>query len=189
LEIELKAYSAFAQSLVLLPVVAAYGQLSSRLSRSTLITGSTLFCMSNLVLFYFWRPAGLLESLPGSGIAFYLWVGIFGLFVVAQFWTFAADVYNDERGRRLMPMIAIGATGGAAFGSSFVAPLVKSGRFGAGALLLAALVPLAGAIALTRWVDGREGSEEKSSPAFSKIAEKYPLKALGCDRASPMPPP
>ena len=46
----------------------------------------------------------------GIGVIFYLWVGIFSVFVVAQFWAFAADLYTEERGNRLLPMIAIGAS-------------------------------------------------------------------------------
>jgi AAA family ATP:ADP antiporter len=166
---ELKAYSAPVQAVLLLPIVAVYGRLSSRMPRGTLITRATLFCMSNLVFFFLWRPGGVFGAIPGSGFAFYVWVSMFGVFVVAQFWTFAADLYTDERGRRLMPMIAIGATGGAAFGSSFVGPLVEAGDFGADILLLAALVPLGISIGLTRIVDTRERVSEagvdRSSPA------------------------
>jgi AAA family ATP:ADP antiporter len=163
---QLRAYSAFAQGLVLLPVIAWYGQLSDRMHRGTLITRATLFCMSNLVIFFVWRPGGPFDAIPGAGLAFYIWVSIFGLFVVAQFWAFAADIYTDERGRRLMPMIAIGATGGAAFGSSVVAPMVKGAEVGADVLLLAALVPLAFSIALTRVVDAKEGgAAAKDLPA------------------------
>jgi AAA family ATP:ADP antiporter len=162
---ELKAYSAFIQSLVLLPVVAWYGRLSDRMRRGTLITRATLFCMFNLVIFFFWRPGGSFDAIPGSALAFYVWVSIFGLFVVAQFWAFAADIYTDERGRRLMPMIAIGATGGAAFGSLIVTPLIEGAEFGADVLLLAALAPLAASIALTRVVDSREGGVSAKGPS------------------------
>lgn len=153
---EMKAYTAFAQSLLLIPIVSGYGRLATGVARLRLITGATVLCMVVQVAFYFWNPNGALSAIPGSGIAFYLWVSIFGVFVVAQFWTFAADVYNDERGRRLMPMIAIGATGGAAFGASIVAKFVKSAQFGPELFLLAGLLPLAGSIALTRVVDRRE---------------------------------
>jgi len=161
---ELKAYSAVAQGLLLLPLIGWYGRLSDRMHRSTLITRATLFCMSNLVIFFFWRPGGSFDAIPGSALAFYVWVSMFGLFVVAQFWTFAADIYTDERGRRLMPMIAIGATGGAAFGSSIVTPMVKAATFGADVLLLAALVPLAVSIVLTRVVDARETGAAAAGP-------------------------
>jgi AAA family ATP:ADP antiporter len=152
----IRASAAFIQGLLLLPIVWWYGRLSDRMRRSTLITRATLFCMSNLVLFFLWRPGGSFDAIPGSALAFYIWVSIFGLFVVAQFWTFAADIYTDERGRRLMPMIAIGATGGAAFGSLVVIPMIERAKFGADVLLLAALAPLAVSIVLTRIVDARE---------------------------------
>ena len=161
---QLKAYSPFIQGLLLLPVVAWYGRLSDRMDSSTLITRATLFCMANLVIFFLWRPGGSFDAIPGSGLAFYVWVSMFGLFVVAQFWAFAADIYTDERGRRLMPMIAIGATGGAAFGSSVVTPMVKGAEFGAYVLLLAALVPLAASILLTRTVDSSQVGQSKKEP-------------------------
>ncbi len=160
----IKASAAFIQGLLLLPVVWWYGRLSDRMHRSTLITRATLFCMSNLVLFFLWRPGGSFDAIPGSALAFYVWVSMFGLFVIAQFWTFAADIYTDERGRRLLPVIAIGATGGAAFGSSVVAPMVKGAEFGADVLLLAALVPLAVSIILTRIVDTREQTPKPVVP-------------------------
>ena len=85
------------------------------------------------------------------GIAFYLWVGMFGLFVVAQFWAFAADLYTDERGRRLLPMIAIGATSGATVGSFIVQQVVDSELLDSGTLLLLANIPLG----LSIWLTGR----------------------------------
>jgi AAA family ATP:ADP antiporter len=93
-KMEVKAYSSFAQSIFLLFIVGWYARLSSRLDRSTLITRATLFCISNMVIFWFFQPGFFFEQLPVSGIIFYLWVGMFGVFVVAQFWTFCADVYT-----------------------------------------------------------------------------------------------
>ena len=46
-KMEVKAYSSFGQSLLLLPVVWLYGRLSERRSRARLITDSTLFCMAS----------------------------------------------------------------------------------------------------------------------------------------------
>ena len=167
-KMEVKAYSSFGQSLVLLFVVSAYGRLSTRWPRRTLITRSTLFCMSNLVVFWLLQPGLLLSYLPGSGIAFYLWVGMFGVFVVSQFWAFAADLYTDERGRRLFPLIAIGATAGASVGSLLTEVIVRSTLLDSGALLLAATMPLAVSIVLTAKADERgptgEGATRASPP-------------------------
>jgi AAA family ATP:ADP antiporter len=106
-------------------------------------------------MFWLLQPGLTGTNVPGAGVAFYLWVGMFGVFVVAQFWAFAADLYDGERGDRLLPLIAIGATGGAAFGSLLTELLVHSTSLGSGALLLVAIVPLAASIGLTRLADGR----------------------------------
>jgi len=154
-KMEVKAYSSFGQSLLLIPVVWFYGRLSGRYRRSDLITRSTLFCMLNMAFFWAIQPGLFIENLPYTGIIFYLWVGMFGVFVVAQFWAFAADVYTVERGNRLFPVIAIGATSGAAFGSWITENLVESGLFTTEWLLLAAMIPLAVSIVISRIVDGR----------------------------------
>jgi len=83
---------------------------------------------------------------------------MFSVFVVAQFWTFCADIYTDERGRRMLPFIAIGATSGAALGSWFVKKLVGSELIPTEALLIVAIIPLLGSIFLVRTVGRREAA-------------------------------
>ena len=172
-KMEVKAYSSFGQSLLFVLAIGVYAHLSSILPRAVLIARSTLFCMSNLVVFWLLQPNFFLRNLPGMGIAFYLWVGMFGLFVVAQFWAFAADLYTDERGRRLLPMIAIGATSGATVGSFVVEQVVDSALFDSGTLLLLANLPLALSIWLTRRAD-LLGPLGDGSPAGGRPAEPAP---------------
>ena len=155
---EVKAYSSFAQSVILLFVVGWYARLADRWDKVTLFTRATLFCMSNMVIFWFLQPNFFFEQLPFSGIVYYLWVGMFGVFVVAQFWTFCADVYTDERGKRMLPFIAVGATAGAAVGSWLVDQLVDSGLVPTEALLLVATAPLAVSILLVKQV-GRQQAQ------------------------------
>ena len=156
-KMEVKAYSSFVQSILLLFVVGWYARLADRWDRVTLFTRATLFCISNMIVFWFLQPNFFFEHLPISGIVYYLWVGMFGVFVVAQFWTFCADVYTDERGKRMLPFIAIGATSGAAAGSWLVDQLVDTGVVPTEALLLVAIVPLIASIVLVRLVEQREG--------------------------------
>jgi len=158
-KMEVKAYSSFAQSIILLFVVGWYARLSERWDRVTLFTRATLFCISNMVIFWFLQPNFFFEQLPLSGIVYYLWVGMFGVFVVAQFWTFCADVYTDERGKRMLPFIAVGATAGAAAGSWIVDRLVDSGIVPTEALLLVATAPLFVSILLVRKVDQRQARQ------------------------------
>jgi AAA family ATP:ADP antiporter len=55
------------------------------------------------------------------GIAFFLWIGIFNLVVIAQFWSFANDLYDTEQGKRLFPVVGIGASLGAVIGAAATA--------------------------------------------------------------------
>jgi AAA family ATP:ADP antiporter len=74
---------------------------------------------------------------------------------VAQFWTFAADLYTDERGRRLMPLVMIGANAGGAFGALALSQLVEIEGFPQQMLLLIAIVPLLASIGISRVAERR----------------------------------
>ena len=77
----------------------------------------TLFFASNLVLFLLALQAGL-----HIGIVYFLWLGIFNVMVIAQFWAFAADLYTEEQGKRLFPLIGVGSSLGAWLGSVRAGP-------------------------------------------------------------------
>jgi len=178
-KMEVKAYSSFAQTLLLIPVATWYGRLSERQQRSALINRTTLFCMSNMAVFWVLQPGLFLESLPVSGVFFYLWVGMFGVFIVAQFWAFAADIYTQERGERMLPVVAIGATAGAASGSWITEWMVGSGWVSTEWLLIVAMVPLCGSMFLTRLVARRESLPEGDAlPPPTKAEEPAGRSAL-----------
>jgi AAA family ATP:ADP antiporter len=104
-----------AQAILLIFVVKAFSRLASRVPRHLLITWTTLFFISNLVVFYFLSLSGM--SIKTMGIIFFIWIGIFSLMVVAQFWGFANDLYADDVGKRTFPLIGFGATLGAVLGT------------------------------------------------------------------------
>lgn len=176
-DMELKAYSSFGQSLLLLFVVPLYASLSRRLGRQALIGRVTAFSAATLVLFWMLRPRGGLGPLPGLGIVFYLWVGIFNVFVVAQFWAFAADLYNTERGRRLFPLIGVGATAGAVAGSWLVRMLLASGLSDTYGLLLAGAGLVAASIPLLRRAEKLESAAPPApiAPSAGTLGESLRL--------------
>lgn len=177
-KMELKAYSGFGQSLALVGLMMLYGKLATRWPRRVLITRSTLFCMATILTFWALQPNFFLENLPGTGFAFYLWVGMFGVFIVAQFWAFAADLFDDGTGRRLIPLVALGATGGAVIGSWMTELLVAS-WIPSEHLLLAALVPLAGALALTHRVIHLQPVGSRAGPSQEPAAPPDAPGAMG----------
>ncbi len=119
---EYKTYMSGVIAIALLFFVPAYARLVDRLPRIKLVISVTLAFAVQLVLFFL---AAQVDSLRAQlGLVFYVWVGIFNMMVVAQFWAFANDLYDPERGGRLFPMVALGASVGAAVGSKFSALLI-----------------------------------------------------------------
>lgn len=110
---EVKSYMAAAQAFVLMGAVPLYSWLTDKVDRDRLIWGVTLFFIVCMELF--WGAAR--AEIPYLGIPFFIWVGIFSLAIIAQFWSYANDVYEKGQGERLFPMMAIGMTAGAAMGS------------------------------------------------------------------------
>jgi len=158
-DLELKAYSSFGQGLILLAVIPLHDRIAGLLSRRALITRIPLFFVSNLILFWALQPGLVFEAVPLVGVVFYLWVGIFNVFIVAQFWGFAADLYSDDAGRRLFPLIAIGATAGAAAGAGLSERLVDAEILDTYSLLLVAAGALALAVAFLRAAEGNAESD------------------------------
>src|SRR6476646_10338209 len=118
---DVKSYSSAGQALLLLVLVPAYGAFASRVNRTQLVQWVTLFFAANLLVFL-----GLLSAGVHIGIAYFLWLGIFNVMVIAQFWAFAADVFTEEQGKRLFPLIGIGSSLGAWLGSIRAGQLVQS---------------------------------------------------------------
>ena len=117
----IRSYSAAAQALLLMFMIPAYSALASRVPRIRLITTVTLFFVSNLAIFYVLA----LARVPHLGIAFFIWVGIFNVGIVAQFWSFANDVYTPEQGKRLFVIVAFGANLGAILGGVITERFLK----------------------------------------------------------------
>jgi AAA family ATP:ADP antiporter len=132
---EVKSYSSAGQALLLLFLVPAYGAVASRVNRLRLVQGVTLFFVLHLVLFLAALGAGL-----HVGIVYFLWIGIFNVVVIAQFWAFASDLYTQEQGKRLFPVIGVGASLGAWVGSVRAGTVIHD--FGAARLLIAAAITL-----------------------------------------------
>jgi AAA family ATP:ADP antiporter len=123
---ELAAYAAAAQAIVLIGFVRLYGWFSSRLPREKLIVVVILFFVVCLELFYVGGKMGI----PYLGFIFYVWAGIFTLATIAQFWSYANDLYRRADGERLFPVIAVGATAGAPVGAKTAQWMFNAGVTG-----------------------------------------------------------
>jgi AAA family ATP:ADP antiporter len=129
------SYSSAAQALLFVLVVPLYGAFASRVNRVRLLSGMTLFFISNLVLFVLALGAGI-----NIGIVYYIWLGIFNFMMISQFWAFANDLYTEEQGKRLFPVIGVGATAGALAGAWLTALVFEKMRDSSLLLLAGALL-------------------------------------------------
>jgi AAA family ATP:ADP antiporter len=119
-----QAYASAAMAIILLGFVPAYSWFASRANRAKLIFGVTLFFILCLEAF----SVAFRGSDPKLvALAFFIWVGIFNNSAVAQFWSFANDLYRRDSGARLFPIVAIGATLGAPLGSKVAEILFEAG--------------------------------------------------------------
>ena len=146
---EVTSYSSAGQAVLLAFLVPAYGRFASRVSRTRLISGVTLFFASHLLIFCALGSAGV-----HVGIAFFLWTGVFNLVVIAQFWAFANDLFTEEQGKRLFPLIGVGASLGAWIGAQIAAHVFAG--VGPYRLMVVAAAGLTACIFLTLWADRRE---------------------------------
>ena len=100
--------------LTLLVAQPVYGALVARLPRARFIPIVYHFFVANLIVFW----ALLTFDIETAVVArvFFVWVSVFNLFAVAVFWSFMADLFTSEQGKRLFGFIGAGGTAGALLG-------------------------------------------------------------------------
>ena len=141
----------------MLAVTPIFGALAARLPRRTLLPALYAFFIACILALW-----ALLrrEAVPAwAPAAFFIWLSVFNLFVVSVFWSFMADVWDEEQARRLFGFIAAGGSAGALVGPALTAALATSLR--PANLLVIAAGLLAGAVLciarLRRWTGASAG--------------------------------
>jgi AAA family ATP:ADP antiporter len=175
---EVKSYSSAGQAILLLFLVPAYGAFASRVNRVRLVRWVMLFFAANLVGFILAVQAGL-----HVGIVYFLWVGIFNLMAIAQFWAFANDLYTKEQGKRLFPLIGVGSSLGAWLGAVRAGDLL--GASGPTRLLIGAGAVLVVCAFLAQLVDRvttRAGSPEQAAAAAQPLGREGGFELIRKDR-------
>jgi AAA family ATP:ADP antiporter len=150
---QLKSYTNAGAALLLLAVVPLYGRLAGRVPRRRLMNIVSPLFIGGFAGFFL-----LARLLVSVGVPFYIFLAVFNVMIVAQFWAFANDLYTDDEGKRLFPIAGVGASAGAAAGALLAGRLAS---YDLSLLFLVAAVPLVLAIVLTNVVDTRERHREK----------------------------
>jgi AAA family ATP:ADP antiporter len=100
--------------LSLLVAQPLYGALVARLSRVRFIPIVYHFFVANLALFWVLLTLNVEKVIVAR--VFFVWLSVFNLFAVAVFWSFMADLFTAEQGKRLFGFIGAGGTAGALLG-------------------------------------------------------------------------
>ena len=167
---EVRSYAAAGQALVLIGFVPLYSAFAARVSRAKLLIGVTLFFIAGLELF----TLAVTARLPYVGVAFFIWVGIFNVSLIAQFWSFANDLYTKDAGARLFPIVVIGMTAGAPLGS-FIAARLFHAAFAPQVILQIAAALLAVSALLYIWINAREEHRAPAPRAMESAAGGFRL--------------
>ena len=164
----------FVTLLVMQPI---YGVLVAKLSRARFIAIVYHFFAANLALFWLLLTLGVAPVVVAR--VFFVWVSVFSLFAVAVFWSFMADLFDSEQGKRLFGFIGAGGTAGSLLGP--VITIGLSAPLGPVNLLIAAIMLLELAVfcvhRLERASDARQGPRPEPSrvggSAFAGLAEFF----------------
>jgi len=162
-----KSYASAGQALLLLVLVPAYSAFASRVNRAQLITWMPLFFASHVAVFIVLVQAGV-----EVGVAYFLWIGIYNVMVIAQFWAFANDLYTQEQGKRLFPLIGVGSSLGAWIGSVRAKTLMEAQ--GPLRLLIGGAFIIVVCVVLARLADRlavRDSARAKAAPAEEKLGD------------------
>lgn len=174
---QIQSYMAIPQAILFIFVVKIFARLAARVPRHLLITYVSLFCVSNLVLFNVMNWAGVPVS--WMGIIFFIWIGMYNLLIPAQFWGLANDIYTEEQGKRLFPMIAFGASLGGVVGPMFAKLIIPAlGSYG---MMLAASAIIVLSLPLTWAIHHRDLREHrmKAPDADRVLVQEKPLARTG----------
>lgn len=152
-----------------------YGALVARLPRARFIPIVNHFFVANLALFWLLLTLDIDTVIVAR--VFFVWVSVFNLFVIAVFWSFMADLFTSEQGKRLFGFIGAGGTAGALLGP--VITIGLSVPLGSTNLLIAAIVFLELAVfcvhRLERTTNARQGQHQDErrvgGSAFAALPE------------------
>lgn len=151
----------FTSMLLLVPI---FGWLVSHVSRRRLLPAIHGFAFLNLLAF-----AALLWARHDdfwAACSFYVWVSVFNYFIVSLFWSFMADLWREQEGRRLFGVISAGGSLGGIIG-----PLATRSAVGtmgsAGTIAIASVVFAGAALCLIRL--------ERTAGAADTEAARAPL--------------
>src|SRR5471032_2124630 len=126
----------------MLAAVPVFGAMVARLPRRRFVPLVYHFFVANIAIF--WLLLTFDVGKVHVARVFFVWISVFNLFAVSVFWSFMADLYASEQGKRLFGFIAAGGSAGALVGPAVTVWL--AGPLGTVNLLILAALLLEAAV-------------------------------------------
>ena len=157
---------------VMLIAIPTFAFLVSQFHRKKLVPSIYGFFIASLIgfaaAFQFVPDSAMLGSTPTRewvARVLFIWISVYGLFIVSFFWSVIGDMLSTEQGRRLFGFVAGGGTAGGMIASLLTGELVE--RIGQPALLLFPVVALAAAMGV---YFSLERSHQRLKPQMNEAA-------------------
>ena len=161
--------------LAMLGAVPLFGWVAKRFPVRNFLPYVYYFFITNLILFFVLFTSDLTHAYVAR--TFFIWVSVFNLFIVSIFWSFMADIFDNNQARRLFGMIAAGGTAGALTGPALTTVLVKP--LGSANMLLISVVFLAIAVGSIHRIIAWKNSIKIFPVEEKGVFEADPDKAMG----------
>ncbi len=174
---------------VMLIATPIFGWVASRYPRRTFLPWVYGFFALNILIFYGVFSYAIRNEIDPVwiGRVFFIWVSVFNLYIVSVFWSFMADIYTRDQGRRLFGVISAGGSAGALAGpfatGALVVPLGFQNLLPVSALLLC--VGILCIRQLRGWVQHEHEGEEVETVATPKALGGNPLAGISHVARSP----
>ena len=107
--------------LVMIAAVPLFGAVVAKLPRRRFIPLIYHFFVVNIAIFWVLLTFGTDRQVIAR--VFFVWISVFNLFAVSVFWSFMADLFASEQGKRLFGFIAAGGSAGALVGPTVTVAL------------------------------------------------------------------
>jgi AAA family ATP:ADP antiporter len=172
---EIQSYVGSILAAAFLFIVPLYSSIASRTNRIRLINSVTMFFVVTLIGFFFATSSGVFPAMVA--VTFFVWIGVFSLMIIAQFWSFANDLYTPEEGKRLFAIVGFGGSVGAIIGALIASSLIQP--WGLPTMMLLGAAQLIGALALNNIIHKRDQLRRRATTSPSAAAAKAPDKPLG----------
>jgi AAA family ATP:ADP antiporter len=160
---------------VMLAVVPVFGAVVARLARRVFIPLVYHFFVANIAIF--WLLLTLDLGTVHVARVFFVWISVFNLFAVSVFWSFMADLYASDQGKRLFGFIAAGGSAGALLGPALTVWLAVP--LGPVNLLVVAALLLEAAVLCAARLEASAARLRSESPQPPAAAGAPPDSGLG----------